>query len=156
MKEKARRILIELKEKNKALSEAFDEYVKSLSDELEIPKDIAELIKDKCEKTLKEIEQYEPWNERLKQNVKAYYEYYLNPGEYTSISKAELEHLKELGLDKIVFDWQAVDEEIDNDLMGRKRTNTYDAMTSIIRPRNAGLNVDVHFIPMKQNYKDFK
>ena len=41
MKEKAKRILIELKEKNKALSEAFDEYVKSLSDELEIPKDIA-------------------------------------------------------------------------------------------------------------------
>ena len=41
MKEKAKRILIELKEKNKALSEAFDEYVQSLSDELEIPKDIA-------------------------------------------------------------------------------------------------------------------
>ena len=41
MKEKAKRILIELKEKNKVLSEAFDEYVKSLSDELEIPKDIA-------------------------------------------------------------------------------------------------------------------
>lgn len=41
MREKAKRILIELKEKNKALSEVFDEYVKSLSDELEIPKDIA-------------------------------------------------------------------------------------------------------------------
>ena len=143
--------MIEFCKNNGLRTVVFTSGIKRLS---EIPKDMAEIINDKREKALQEIEQYEPWNERLKQKVKAYYEHYLNPGEYTSISKEELEQLKELGIDKIVFDWQAVDEEIDNDLMGRKRTNTY-AMTSIIRARNADLNVDVHFVPMKQNYKEF-
>lgn len=143
--------MIEFCKNNGLRTVVFTSGIKRLS---EIPKDMVELINDKREKALQEIEQYEPWNERLKQKVKAYYEHYLNPGEYTSISKEELGHLKELGLDKIVFDWQAVDEEIDNDLMGRKRTNTY-AMTSIIRARNAGLTVDVHFVSMKQNYKEF-
>lgn len=129
----------------------FTSGIKRLS---EIPEEMVEYINNKCKKALQEIEQHEPWNERLKQKVQAYYEHYLNPGEYTSISKEEFEHLKELGLDKIVFDWQALDEKIDNDLMGRKRTNTY-MMASIIRARSAGLNVDVHFIPMKQNYKEF-
>lgn len=41
MKEKAKQILIELKEKNKALAEAFDDYVKNLVDSLEINEDIA-------------------------------------------------------------------------------------------------------------------
>ncbi len=143
--------MIEFCKNNGLRTVVFTSGIKRLS---EIPKEMVEHIKNKCEKALQEIERYEQWNERLKQKVKAYYEHYLNPGEYTSISKEELEHLKELGLDKIVFDWQAVNEEIDNDLMGRKRTNTY-AMTSIIRARNADLNVDVHFVPMKQNYKEF-
>ena len=41
MREKAKKILLKLKEKNKALSDSFDDYVKILSEELEIPKDIA-------------------------------------------------------------------------------------------------------------------
>ena len=45
-------------------------------------------------------------------------------------------------------------EEIDNEIMGRKEINTY-SMTSIIRAKSAGLNVDVHFIPMKPNYREF-
>ena len=143
--------MIEFCKNNGLRTVVFTSGIKRLS---EIPKEMVEHIKNKCEKSLQEIERYEPWNERLKQKVKAYYEHYLNPGEYTSISKEELEQLKELGLDKIVFDWQAVDEEIDNELMGRKRTNTY-SMTSILRARNIGLNVDVHFVPMKQNYKEF-
>ncbi len=47
MKEKAKKILLNLKKKNKALSDSFDAYVKSLSEELEIPKDIAiTLVRD--------------------------------------------------------------------------------------------------------------
>ena len=38
--------------------------------------------------------------------------------------------------------------------MGRKGLNTY-LMDSLIRARTVGLNVDVHFIPMKPNYREF-
>ena len=38
--------------------------------------------------------------------------------------------------------------------MGRKALNTY-LIDSLIRASNVGLNVDVHFIPMKPNYKQF-
>lgn len=143
--------MIEFCKNNGLRTVVFTSGIKKLS---EVPEEMVEDINNKCEKNLQEIEQHEPWNERLKQNVQAYYERNLNPGEYTSISKEEFEYLKKLGLDKIVFDWQALDEKIDNDLMGRKRTNTY-MMASIIRARSVGLNVDVHFIPMKQNYKEF-
>lgn len=120
----------------------------------EMPKEMIEDIQNRCKKDLQKIEQLEPWNERLKHNVKAYYDRYLKPNEFTSITKEEFEHLKKLGLDKIVFDWQALDERIDNELMGRKIINTC-LLSSIIRARNAGLNVDVHFIPMKPNYNEF-
>lgn len=111
-------------------------------------------IKNKCNQDLHEIEEHESWNERLKTNVKKYYERMLNQGEFTSLTRQELEKLKELGVDKIVFDWQALDEAIDNELMGRKSLNTY-LMDSLIRASRVGLNVDVHFIPMKPNYRQF-
>jgi len=119
-----------------------------------MPHEMVKHIKDKCQEDLKEIEEHEPWNERLKRNVRAYYERMLNPGEFTSITRQELEKLRELGLDKIVFDWQALDTTIDNELMGRKGMNTY-LMASLIRASGVGLNVDVHFIPMKPNYREF-
>ena len=117
-----------------------------------IPTEVIEYIKDKCNHDLQEIELNEPWNERLKRNVQAYYERMLNPGEFTSITRQELERLKNLDVNKIVFDWQALDEEIDNELMGRKALNT-DLMDSLIRASRVGLDVDVHFIPMKPNYR---
>lgn len=119
-----------------------------------MPTEMIKYIKNKCERDLQEIEENEPWNERLKGNVRTYYERMLNPGEFTSLTRQELEKLKELELDKIVFDWQALDESIDNELMGRKALNTY-LMDSLIRASRVGLNVDVHFIPMKPNYKQF-
>ncbi len=119
-----------------------------------IPTEVIEYIKDKCNHDLQEIELNEPWNERLKRNVQAYYGRMLNPGEFTSITRQELERLKKLDVNKIVFDWQALDEEIDNDLMGRKALNT-DLMDSLIRASRVGLDVDVHFIPMKPNYRQF-
>lgn len=129
----------------------FTSGIKKLS---KMPDDMIEYIKCKCKENLQEIEEHEPWNERLKKNVQAYYDRWLNPNEFTTINREELEELKRIGLDKIVFDWQALDEEIDNEIMGRKEINTY-SMTSIIRAKSAGLNVDVHFIPMKPNYREF-
>lgn len=50
------------------------------------------------------------------------------------------------------LDWQALEEAVDNDLMGRKGLNTY-LSQSLIRASRSGLNVDIHFIPMKPNYR---
>ena len=120
----------------------------------EVSIEMTEYIKNKCEHDLQEIEEHEPWNERMKKGVRSYYDRLLNPGEFTSLSHHDFDVLKQLGVSKIVFDWQALDETIDNDLMGRKRLNTY-LQTSLIRARKSGLNVDVHFIPMKPNYREF-
>ena len=119
-----------------------------------MPNEMVEYIKNKYMKDILKIEKSEPWNQRLKRNVESYYFRLLNLGEFTSITREEFERLKMLGLDKIVFDWQATDEDIDNELMGRKGLNTY-LMSSIIRAKEVGLNVDVHFIPMKPNYREF-
>lgn len=119
-----------------------------------MPNEMIEHIKNKCEKDLQEIEEHEPWNERLRKNVKAHYDRCLTPESFSAITKQECERLKQIGLDKIVFDWQALEETVDNELMGRKGLNTY-LIDSLIRASAAELNVDVHFIPMKPNYKQF-
>lgn len=113
-----------------------------------------DLVQKRCSSDLQEIEENEPWNERAKRNVKAYYDRILEPKPYSAISCQEFKRLKQLGLDKIVFDWQALDETIDNDIMGRKQLNTF-LMSSLIRARKSGLDVDIHFIPMKPNYREF-
>lgn len=111
-------------------------------------------IKGECQEKLQEIEDHEPWNERLKSNVQRYYERLLHPRKFGSITRQELEKLKQLGLDKIVFDYQTYKEETDNELMGRKNMAT-SLIGSLVRARQVGLKVDVHFIPMKPNYRQF-
>ena len=117
-------------------------------------KEEIEEVKQKCTQILAEIEEKEPWNERLKNNVKAYYENCLNPKPFVGLSIQECEKLKQLGLDKIVFDWQAFEETTDNELMGRKGLSTC-LMNSVLRAKRVGLDIDIHFIPMKPNYKQF-
>lgn len=72
---------------------------------------------------------------------------------FSAASKKQLYELKEAGLDTIVFDLQSVDCETYNSLMGTKNNST-NVMTTIIRAKSVGLNVEIHFIPMKQNYKE--
>ena len=129
-------------------------FTSGIKRETETPSEIIEYIKNKCEHDLQEIEKHEPWNERLKKNVKSYYAKCLSPKSFGAITRQEFERLKQLGLDKIVFDWQAFEETTDNELMGRKGFITY-LMDSLIRASGVGLNVDVHFIPMKPNYRQF-
>lgn len=117
-----------------------------------MPTETIEYIKNECEKALQEIDEHEPWNERLKGNIKKYYDRLLTPKSFEGITRLEFEKLKKLGLDKIVFDWQAFEETTDNELMGREGLITA-LMNSLIRASNTGLNVDVHFIPMRPNYK---
>lgn len=120
----------------------------------EMQVEMIKYIKNKCKQDLQEIEEYEPWNERLKRNVKGYYDKLLVPKSFEGITRQDFERLKQLGLDKIVFDWQAFEEITDNELMGRKGLITC-LMDSLIRASGTGLNVDVHFIPMKPNYRQF-
>mgnify|MGYP006070625729 FL=1 len=90
---------------------------------------------------------------------------YLNPIErriiknnstnFKSISKQNLLLLKEMELDRIVFDFQGAEVDTYNYLMGTKNQFTYIA-DSMLRASMIGLDVDVHFIPLKPNYKEFK
>ena len=72
---------------------------------------------------------------------------------YTSIGTEEVKKLKELGLDKIVFDFQAGNVDVYNQIMG---TNNYYAYlaSSLIKATSNGLSTDVHYIPTKINYKE--
>lgn len=120
----------------------------------EMPIEVVEYYKNECKKHLQEIEEHEPWNERAKKGIQAYYDRCMKPQQFRGITRKEFEKLKQLGVDKIVFDWQALDTNIDNNIMGRKNLNTY-LMQSLIRASLVGLNIDIHFIPMKPNYKEF-
>ena len=130
----------------------FTSGIKRASD---MTSEMIEDMKKRCEEQIKEIDEHEPWNERLKRNVQNFYDRVTKPNEFSAITLEETCKLKELGLDKIVFDWQAVTEKTDNELMGRNACIWY-LMQSIIRAKKAGLNIDVHFIPMKPNYKEFQ
>ena len=116
--------------------------------------EISALIKE-CSSSIEEIERYEPWNERSKEGIKRFYERMIQGTDFSPISNGEFQMLKSLGLDKIVFDYQAAEEETYNMLMGTRSLMT-DVITSMIRARMDGLKVDVHFIPMKSNYREFK
>lgn len=123
-----------------------------------LPFDYAEVMfyKDKMNKMLEEIEECEPWNDYLKTNIRNYYENIINPPELSSLSKNELLRLKELGLDKIVFDYQAYECDTDSYLMGRSINSYIYLLNSLNNASLVGLETDVHFIPMKPNYKEIK
>ena len=103
---------------------------------------------------LAEIEKHESWNERLKNNVKNYYERIIHPPAFSPITKEELILLKSMGLDKIVFDYQAYEHETDEYLMGRNRQKHACLLDSLLNASIVGLETDVHFIPMKPNYRE--
>lgn len=109
-------------------------------------------IMEECKADLEEIEKHEPWNERSKEGIRRFYKRMIDGTDYSGLSNEELQRLKALGLDKIVFDYQAAEEETYNQLMGTRELMTK-VITSMIRARLNGLKVDVHFIPMKTNYR---
>jgi MoaA/NifB/PqqE/SkfB family radical SAM enzyme len=73
--------------------------------------------------------------------------------EFSFIGKERLIELKELGLDKLVFDFQASECDRYNEIMGTKG-NLANLLKSMINSKSVGLCTEVHFIPMKTNYKD--
>ncbi len=110
-------------------------------------------IIDEMKKRLSQIDATEADNDFLKQKVISFYTKLLNPPIFTSISKELLIKLRNIGLDKIVFDYQAYEYETDHMLMGRKEESRLSLLKSLITASLIGLDVDVHFVPMKPNYK---
>ena len=72
---------------------------------------------------------------------------------FSSLTKEDCINFKKLGLDKIVFDFQALNENVYNEIMGTQDYLTY-VIKSIIMCSSEGLNIDIHFIPTKINYKE--
>lgn len=99
-----------------------------------------------------EIKQHEPWNQRLIEKIERYYDNFLHPSTFSEITKDELRKLKKLGLDKIVFDYQGYEAETDAYLMGRRESSRVALLDSLFNASMIGLEVDVHFVPMKPNY----
>lgn len=112
---------------------------------------------DRYNKQVKEIEEKEPWNTKInniiKKNLQRELDNAINQ-KFWAISREEMQQLKYLGLDKIVFDLQAAKEETYNYLMGTKEMFGYVSF-SMIRAAKVGLNTDVHFVPMKPNFRQF-
>ncbi len=102
---------------------------------------------------LQEIEEYEPRSDKLKERVSRYYDSFINPNTFSPITKEEFRQLRTLGLDKIVFDMQAYEHETDEYLMGRTRQKHTCLLDSLLNASSSGIETDVHFIPMKPNYK---
>lgn len=103
---------------------------------------------------LEEVNKQEPWNERLMGNIKKYYMQYIEAKGYTNISKESFMIPKELGVDKIVFDFQAYQAETDYMIMGRNEQSRQAFLTSMIYASLANIECDAHFIPMKPNYRE--
>lgn len=73
--------------------------------------------------------------------------------DFDSLSTYDCLYLKKLGLDKIVFDFQAWNREVYDRIMGTKEFYEL-VLTSIIKAANTGIETDAHFIPTKINYKE--
>ena len=105
---------------------------------------------------LNQIEQNEPENEFLKSKVKKYYSQLMEKKTYCSIDRNLFHQLKEIGLDKIVFDMQSYEPETDSYIMGRNEQARQSFIKSLIDASFEKLDIDVHFVPMKPNYKEIK
>ena len=119
-------------------------------------KDIEEYYLKELNNALREVTEKEPDNQFLINKIHEYYSRMLNPNELSGISRETLNELKNIGLDKIVFDFQAYECKTDQELMGRKEISRQALFDSIIRASSFEFNIDVHFIPMKINYKEIK
>lgn len=128
-------------------------FTSGIKKSIPLDKKVIDYYVDEMNTHLREIEKFEPWNEKLKNNIQRYYNQIINPPIFSPITKEELFELKNLGLDKIVFDYQAYEHETDEYLMGRDRQKYVFMLDSLMNTSIIGIETDVHFIPMKPNYK---
>ena len=121
-------------------------------------KEISEKDKDillrELDNKLNEIEKTESYNEILKRNLRRYYNQFITRKQFSYIDRFLLRQLKIIGLDKIVFDMQAYEADTDSYIMGRNEQARQALLKSLINASFENLNIDVHFVPMKPNYKE--
>lgn len=146
--------LFKMVEYSKSLGIRTVIFTSGVKKRLSIDPNAIKFYKEKMNDDLNKIEKYEPWNDRLKNNIKNYYENIINPPEFSGLTKDELFELKRLGVDKIVFDYQAYEYDTDEYLMGRNNHKHVCLLDSMINASIVGLEIDIHFIPMKPNYRE--
>lgn len=107
-------------------------------------------LENRYKSYLNEGMELDKWNKLIDKLMKNYIDY--NNKEFDSLYSDDIKLLESIGLDKIVFDFQAWDKEVYNQIMG---TNNYYELVlkSLICASNSKLEVDVHYIPTKINYK---
>ena len=118
-----------------------------------VPEELKKTIDKEIEKALQEVEENEPDNMFLKEKIRNNYKNMIS-GNYDSLSKEKLSYLKSIGLDKIVFDYQGYEYDTDHKLMGRNEEARISLLKSLINASAVGLDIDVHFVPMKPNYRE--
>lgn len=73
-------------------------------------------------------------------------------GEYRSFDNNLLKQLREVGLDRLIFNVQSSEESLYNTIMGT--SNCFNLMKASIEASvETGLFCEIHFVPMKINYK---
>ena len=111
---------------------------------------------DEMNKALDNIIKNEPDNKYYIDNIKNYYLNFIKQDKYSEIKKEEFSLLESIGLDKIVFDFQGYESETDTYLMGRTNSMHNYLIYSLWNASRTDIEVDVHFVPMKPNYKQIK
>lgn len=76
-----------------------------------------------------------------------------NGCKYGSLTSSDVRKLEDVGLDKIVFDFQAWNNDTYNKMMGTKNHYTL-FLDSLAAAAVSSIPIDVHFIPTKINYKE--
>lgn len=76
-------------------------------------------------------------------------------GNYISLKEDILSELSVAGVDKIIFNVQSLNEESYDKIMGT-HGNLKLLMDSIRRTKQLGIYTELHFVPMKINYKEIR
>ena len=111
------------------------------------------IINIEMQDKIKLIDEIEPDDIISKNKIKRTYDNALS-GKFDNIRTDDFLYLKKLGLDKIVFDYQGYNYETDHMLMGRTDEARFALIRSIACASKVGLDIDIHFVPMKPNYKE--
>ena len=120
----------------------------------ELSEDLKKYYLEEKENKLNEIREKEPDNTYLLNKITRYYDQLLKPTSVSCLDKELLLKLKDIGLDKVVFDFQAYEDDTDSYLMGRKEISRVSLFDSLYNATVIGLDTDIHFIPMKPNYRE--
>lgn len=146
--------IIKMVEYAKALNIRTVIFTSGVVNECEVSEEYKKIILIEMNNRLSQVEQSEPENEYLKSKIKNYYKQIIKIKNFSSIDRTALHYLKTIGLDKIVFDMQAYEADTDSYIMGRNEQARQALLKSLINASFENLNIDVHFVPMKPNYKE--